>query len=70
MLAVEPIAYAPKDAKRILGCGLTFLYAEISAGRLEARKAGKKTLIPADSLRAYLAALPKADIRTGRRATA
>lgn len=66
----DPIAHSPKEAKRILGCGLTFLYSEIAAGRIEARKAGRKTLIPADSLRAYLAALPSADIRTGRRTAA
>jgi hypothetical protein len=67
--AEVPLAYSPKDALRLLGCGMTFLYAEISAGRLEARKAGKKTLILAESLRAYLAARPRADIRMGRAAS-
>jgi hypothetical protein len=67
--AEVPLAYSPKDALRLLGCGMTFLYAEISAGRLEARKAGKKTLILAESLRAYLAARPKADIQMGRAAS-
>lgn len=63
-----PLAYSPKDACGQIGCGLTFLYQEIAAGRIEARKAGGKTLIPANSLRAYLASLPKAHITTGRSA--
>jgi excisionase family DNA binding protein len=66
----EPLAYSPKDVCAALGCGTTFLYQEIAAGRLEARKMGKKTLIPAESLRGYLASLPKADIRTGQRGAA
>ncbi len=62
-----PLAYSPKDACIRIGCGLTFLYQEIAAGRIEAKKAGTRTLIPAESLRAYVEALPKADIRTGRK---
>jgi hypothetical protein len=42
----------------------------IGAGKIEARKAGNRTLIPADSLRAYIASLPLADIRTGQRKAA
>ena len=65
-----PLAFSPKAACAQLDCGLTFLYLEIAAGRIEARKAGTRTLIPAESLRAYVAALPMADIRTGRRTAA
>ena len=63
----EPLAYSPKDAIVLLGCGMTTLYQEIAAGRIEARKMGKKTLIPAESLRAYLDALPKATLTTNQR---
>ena len=65
-----PLAYSPKAACAQLSCGLTFLYFEIAAGRIEARKAGGRTLILAESLRAYIEALPKADIRTGRKGAA
>lgn len=65
-----PLAYSPKSACALIDCGLTFLYQEIAAGRIEARKAGNKTLIPADSLRNYMQALPKATIRTGQRVAA
>jgi len=65
-----PLAYSPKDACAALGIGLTSLYLEIARGRIEARKAGNRTLIPAASLLDYLAALPDADIRSGQNAAA
>jgi excisionase family DNA binding protein len=57
------LAYTILDAAKASGLGRTTIYALIAAGRLEARKAGARTLIPADSLRRYLASLPPADIR-------
>jgi excisionase family DNA binding protein len=66
----EPtLAFTIADAAKASGLGRTSLYELIGAGKLEARKAGNRTLIPADSLRAYLASLPAADIRTGQRRT-
>lgn len=47
----EPIAYSIADACRVSSLGRTRLYSLISEGRLEARKVGKRTLIPAASLR-------------------
>ncbi len=63
----EPLVYSPKETLALLGCGMTTLYQEIAAGRIEARKMGKKTLIPAESLRAYLESLPKANLTTNQR---
>lgn len=63
----EPLAYSVKDALTMIPCGTTHLYQEIAAGRIEARKMGKKTLIPAESLRAYLESLPKANLTTNQR---
>ena len=62
----EALTYRIDDARRILGLGTTKLYELIGAGTLDARKAGARTLITGESLRAYVASLPKADIRTGR----
>ncbi len=64
----EPLAYRIDDACRILGLGTTKLYALIGNGVLDARKAGSRTLITGESLRAYVASLPKANITTGREA--
>ena len=66
----ERLLYPIADAKRLIGTGTTRVYALIGAGLLDARKAGGRTLITAASLRAYAENLPKADIRTGQRATA
>ncbi len=63
----EAIAHTIADASKVSGLGRTSLYELIGAGKIEARKAGNRTLIPADSLRAYIASLPRADIRTGQR---
>ena len=62
------LAYTILDAAKASGLGRTTLYELIAAGKIEARKAGARTLIPADSLRRYIASLPAANIRTGQRA--
>ncbi len=51
----EPLAYSVKEAIRVSSIKKTRLYSLIKEGRLEARKVGKRTLIPAASLRALIA---------------
>ena len=53
-IALEPLAYSIREACRISSLGRTRLYQLIGEGRLEARKIGKRTLIPAASLRALI----------------
>lgn len=48
---LEPLAYSVNEAIRVSSLGRTRLYQLINAGKLEARKVGKRTLIPAASLR-------------------
>lgn len=50
----QPLAYSISDACRITSIGRTRLYALIAEGRLEVRKIGRRTLIPATSLRALI----------------
>jgi len=50
----EPIAYSVADACRVSSLGRTRLYQLIGEGKLEVRKVGKRTLIPAASLRALI----------------
>jgi excisionase family DNA binding protein len=52
-------AHSIKQAAKIAGVGRSFLYDEISAGRLVAKKAGRRTLIFEADLNAWLASLPK-----------
>ncbi|MCK9540850.1 MAG: helix-turn-helix domain-containing protein [Novosphingobium sp.] len=56
-MAIEqnaPLAYSVKEACRVSSIGRTTLYQHIAAGRLEARKIGGRTIIPAESLRALI----------------
>lgn len=50
----QPLAYSIKEASRVSSLGRTRLYQLIGEGRLEARKVGKRTLIPAASLRSLI----------------
>lgn len=49
-----PLAYSIKEASRVSTLGRTRIYQLINEGRLEARKVGRRTLIPASSLRALI----------------
>ena len=51
---IEPLAYSVKEACRVSSIGRTRLYQLIAEGRLEARKIGRRTIIPAESLRALI----------------
>jgi len=54
--------FSISEVKARLGIGNTFVYQEISAGHLDARKIGARTFVTAESLRQYIQALPLADI--------
>lgn len=49
-----PIAYSIADACAVSSIGRTRLYQLIAEGRLEACKIGRRTLIPAEALRALI----------------
>lgn len=61
----DRLAYTVDDACSALGIGRTRLY-EIMP-ELDVRRLGGRTLITADSLRAYVAGLPKAEMRPSPR---
>ncbi len=54
----QPGAYSVKGFCEAYAVGCTFVYAEISAGRLRAVKAGHRTLILAADAAKWAAALP------------
>ena len=58
------LAYPIREACAAAGIGRTKLYSLIAEGKLEARQCGARTLIPAESLRAFLENLPPAPIRS------
>ena len=58
-LAAGKLAYTPASAAEAVSMSERTIFKEIAAGRLEARKPSPQvTLIPADSLRAWLKNLP------------
>ncbi len=61
----EPkLSYGPVSAASIAGIGLTKLYEEIKAGRLKAKKFGKRTLVTAAALEDWLNNLPDYETQT------
>ena len=52
------LAYSVSEAYRALGIGRTRFYELIAEGKIQARRCGGRTLIPADALADFLARLP------------
>lgn len=57
----RPLAYSLSGAARALDVSKRQIQREISAGRLPARKLGRRTLVQAADLLSLLANLPAAD---------
>ena len=55
----DKLAFSPDEAASRAGVGRTFIFAEIKNSRLEAVKAGSRTLITRDALTAWLKSLPR-----------
>lgn len=53
-----PIAYGLSGASEAVDVSQTKLRSEIEAGRLRARKVGRRTIVTADDLEAWAASLP------------
>jgi excisionase family DNA binding protein len=51
-------AFTISDVGKRAGIGRTLIYSEIAAGRLRARKVGRRTVILSADLAAWLKALP------------
>jgi excisionase family DNA binding protein len=55
----DKVAFSPEEAAHRAGVGRTLIFAEIKRGRLEAHKAGARTLVTADALMAWIKSLPR-----------
>ena len=56
---IDKLAFSPDEAADLAGVGRTFIFSEIKNGRLEAVKAGSRTLITQDAMTAWLKSLPR-----------
>jgi excisionase family DNA binding protein len=54
----KPLAYHVDEAVRISGLGRSKLYQAVSSGELRALKCGRRTLIRAEDLEAFISSLP------------
>lgn len=54
----QKLAYTLKEFMTLAGVGRSFVYEEIAEGRLNAVKAGRKTLIREEDAKAWLGSLP------------
>ena len=63
---ISPIAVTIPEAVRMSGMSRSAIYLRIREGVIDARKAGGRTLIMADSLVKYLKSLPQAISAGGR----
>ncbi len=64
---IRPLAYSFRSASRVTDLPRTTLYDLIGRNEIAAFKVGRRTMIRADSLHAYLDSLPPARIGAGRR---
>ncbi len=55
-----PLAVTIKEGTRLMGISRTRTYELIKGRQLEAVKAGRRTLLIMESVRSYLASLPRA----------
>jgi excisionase family DNA binding protein len=60
---VDPIAYTISQAAAAAAAGKTIIYAAIKAGELPARKRGRRTVILAADLRAWVERLPALELK-------
>jgi excisionase family DNA binding protein len=58
-VSIEPLALSPADAAKYLGLSKRTVSNLIIAGKLIARRHGRRTLVETASLREFLASLPR-----------
>jgi excisionase family DNA binding protein len=56
---IDKLAFSPDEAASLASVGRTFIFSEIKNRRLEAVKAGSRTLITRDAITAWLKSLPQ-----------
>ena len=55
----QRLAFSVPDACAALSIGRNTFYAEVAAGRIKVKKSGRRTLVPAAQIKAWLDNLPE-----------
>jgi excisionase family DNA binding protein len=59
---IEKMAFSIDEAGIRAGLGRDAIYSAIKSGQLEARKAGRRTLVTKDALQRFLERLPRLEL--------
>jgi excisionase family DNA binding protein len=65
--AHDKIAFTINEAARVSGLSRSLLYIAIGSGALRARKCGRRTLVLARDLSAWIERLPTIEVKANRR---
>lgn len=57
----DKMLYRPAEVQEVLGIKASMFFELVKNGQLEARKLGRATVVPVESLQCFVANLPKAD---------
>jgi len=60
---LAPLAYSPDEAAKVTTLSRARIYELLASGRIPSRKEGRRRLIPADALRAFVNGEESTDAR-------
>jgi excisionase family DNA binding protein len=60
--SIQQFSFSPEQAAMLSGIGRTRIFKAINEGKLRAHKYGRRTVILADDLKAFLEALPEREV--------